>query len=113
MRLYLGLDNTTALSNEIAKVEIHYLPHYDLIKLHKIIFIFLGQRTPSYLAFSTLSLHEVMAKGLWQEEEGSFNGCGGEKRGLNFTIKSIVTQILVCLITKLRQHFITNQTSNI
>lgn len=40
MRLYLGLDSMTALSNEIAKVEIHYLPHYDLIKLHKMILIF-------------------------------------------------------------------------
>lgn len=39
MRLYLGLDNVTALTNEIAKVKIHYLPHYDLIKLHRIIFI--------------------------------------------------------------------------
>lgn len=34
----------TALSNEIAKVEIHYLSHYDLIKLHQIIFIFVTQR---------------------------------------------------------------------
>ena len=51
MRLYLGLDNMTALSNEIAKVKIHYLPHYDLIKLHEIILIFLTQRAPSYLAF--------------------------------------------------------------
>lgn len=51
MRLYLGLDNMTALSNEIAKVEIHYVLHYDLIKLHKMILIFLQQRTRSYLAF--------------------------------------------------------------
>lgn len=51
MRLYLGLDNMTALSNEIAKVEIHYVPHYDLIKLHKMILIFLQQRARSYLAF--------------------------------------------------------------
>lgn len=40
MRLYLGLDNMTALTNEIAKVEIHYLPHYDLIKLHRTVSIF-------------------------------------------------------------------------
>lgn len=59
MRLYLGLDNMTALSNEIGKVEIHYLPHYDLIKLHKMILILLRQRAPSYLAFSSLSLQEV------------------------------------------------------
>ncbi len=59
MRLYLGLDNMTALSNEIVKVEIHYLPHYDLIKLLEIILIFLQQRAPSYLAFSPMSLHEV------------------------------------------------------
>lgn len=59
MRLYLGLDNMTAQSNEIVKVEIYYLPHYDLIKLHKMMLIFVQQRTPSYLAFSPLSLHEV------------------------------------------------------
>lgn len=59
MRLYLGLDSMTALSNEIAKVEIHYLPHYDLIKLHKMILIFPRQRAHSYAAFSPLSLHEV------------------------------------------------------
>lgn len=86
MRLYLGPDNMTALSNEIAKVEIHYLPHYDLIKLHGIILIFLQQRAPSYLAFSPLSLNEVGSvweqflhlwlKGLWKGEEWSFNGCG-------------------------------------
>lgn len=51
MRLYLGLDNMTALSNEIGKVEIHYVLHYDLIKLHKMILIFLQQRARSYLAF--------------------------------------------------------------
>ncbi len=56
MRLYLGLDNMPALSNEIVKVEIHYLPHYDLIKLHKMLLILLQQRAPSYLAFSSLSL---------------------------------------------------------
>lgn len=41
MRLYLGRDNMTALRNETAKLKIHYLLHYDLIKLHKIISIFL------------------------------------------------------------------------
>lgn len=41
MRLYLGLDNMTVVSNETAKVGIHYLLHYDLIKLHKIILIIL------------------------------------------------------------------------
>lgn len=51
MRLYLGLDNTAALSNEIAKVEIHYVPLYDLIKRHKMILIFPRQRARSYLAF--------------------------------------------------------------
>ena len=86
MRLYLGPDNMTALSNEIAKVEIHYLPHYDLIKLHRIILIFLQQRAPSYLAFSPLSLNEVgsvteqflhlWSKGLWKGGGDSFNGCG-------------------------------------
>lgn len=51
MRLYLGLDNMTSMSNETAKVKIHYLPHYDLIKLHGIIFIFLSHGAPSYVAF--------------------------------------------------------------
>lgn len=51
MRLYLGLDNMTALSNEIVREEIHYPPHYDLIKPHKFILIFPPQRFPSYLAF--------------------------------------------------------------
>lgn len=32
MRLYLVLDSSPAVSNEIAKVEIHYVPLYDLIK---------------------------------------------------------------------------------
>lgn len=41
MRLYLGLDSMTAMSDEIPKVEIYYVLHYDLIKLHKIILIFL------------------------------------------------------------------------
>lgn len=90
MRLYLGLDNMGALSNEIAKVEIHYLPHYDLIKLRKIILIFPRQRAPSYLAFPPFSLDEVMAKGRWQEEEGSFNGCGRGRGGLNFTISKVL-----------------------
>lgn len=58
MRLYLGLDNMKPHSNETATVEIHYLPHYDLIKLHKSILIFLQQRAPSYLAFPHLSLQE-------------------------------------------------------
>lgn len=44
MRLYLELHNMTAMSNEIAKVGIHYMPHYDLFKLHGIILIFLRQR---------------------------------------------------------------------
>lgn len=59
MSLYLELDNMTALSNEIAKVEIHYLPHYDLIELHKMILIPVLQRAHSYQAFSSLSLQEV------------------------------------------------------
>lgn len=103
----------TALSNEIDELEIHYLPHYDLIKLHKIIFIFVRQRAPSYLAFSPLSPFVVMAEGLWQKEEGSFIGYGDEKGGLNFTVQSIVTPILVCLITGLCQPLITNQRSDI
>lgn len=37
MKLYLGLDSMTAMSDEIPKVEVHYGLHYDLIKLHKII----------------------------------------------------------------------------
>lgn len=41
MRLYLGLDSMTAMSDEIPKVKDHYVPHYDLIKPHKIILIFL------------------------------------------------------------------------
>ena len=46
MRLYLGLDSMTAMSDEMPKVEVHYVLHYDLIKLHKIILIFLQQGTP-------------------------------------------------------------------
>lgn len=37
MKLYSGLDSMTAMSDEIPKVEVHYVLHYDLIKLHKII----------------------------------------------------------------------------
>lgn len=46
MRLYLGLDSMTAMSDEIPKVEIYYVLHYDLIKLHKIILIFLQRGAP-------------------------------------------------------------------
>lgn len=46
MRLYLGHDSMTAMSDEIPKVEVHYVLHYDLIKLHKIILICLQQGTP-------------------------------------------------------------------
>ena len=59
MRLYLGLDSMTARCNETAKVEIYYLPDYDLIKLDKMMLILLQQRAPSYLALSPLSLQEV------------------------------------------------------
>lgn len=46
MRLYLGLDSMTVMSDEIPKVEVHYVLLYDLIKLHKIILIFLQRGTP-------------------------------------------------------------------
>lgn len=46
MRLYLGLDSMTAMSDEIPKVDIYYVLHYDLIKLHKIILIFLQWGAP-------------------------------------------------------------------
>jgi len=59
MRLYLGLDIMTALSNDIAQVEIHYLPHYDLIKLHGITRIFLWQRVPLHLAFYSSCMNAV------------------------------------------------------
>lgn len=51
MRLYLGLGSMTAVSDKILEVEIHYVLHYDLIKLHKIILIFFPARGPFlYLA---------------------------------------------------------------
>lgn len=59
MRLYLGLDNITALSNEIAKVEIHYALHYDLIKPHKIILIFFSNKELLNIWPFPVSLHEV------------------------------------------------------
>lgn len=59
MRLYLGLDNMTALSNEIAKVEIHYLQHYDLIKPHKIILIFFSNKELLNIWPFPMSLHEL------------------------------------------------------
>lgn len=54
MRLYLGLDSMTAMSDEIPKVGIHYVPHYDLIKLHKIISIFPPARGPLFYLASPL-----------------------------------------------------------
>lgn len=59
MRLYLGLDNMTALSNEIVKVGIHYLLHQDLIKLHKMTLIFLEQRASLFPGLSPVGLQEV------------------------------------------------------
>lgn len=55
----MGRDNMTALRNETAKVKIHYLLHYDLIKLHKIISISLRYRAALCLVFSPLEEHEV------------------------------------------------------
>lgn len=51
-----------------------------------------------------------MARRLWQEEEGSFIGRGGEKEGLNFIIQSIFTQVLACIISTFGQLLTANQT---
>lgn len=62
MRLYLEPHNMTAMSNEIAKVGIHYLPRYDLFKLHGIILIFLAKGflicglSPSYAYMRSMEL---------------------------------------------------------
>ena len=78
MRLYLGLDNMTARSNETAKVEIYYLPDYDLIKLHKTMFIWLQQRAPPYLAFPPWACRRSVvlwrnSMKVWSRERGYLN----------------------------------------
>lgn len=59
MRLYLVPDSSSVVSNEIAKVEIHYAPLYDLIKGRKTILISFQQK-PSFLSgLFPLSWQEV------------------------------------------------------
>lgn len=50
MRLYSGLDSMTAMSDEIQKVKVHYVLHYDLIKPQNYI-NFSPARAPLLLAF--------------------------------------------------------------
>lgn len=65
----------TALSNEILKVGIHYLPHCNLFKVHRILLIFVWPSAPLYVAFSSSSIYKVrghcglMPKGLQREQE--------------------------------------------
>lgn len=59
MRLYLGLDSGAAVSNEIAKVEIHYAPLYDLIKGRKTILISVQQKASPLSGLFPLSWREV------------------------------------------------------
>lgn len=59
MRLYLGLDSGAAVSNEIAKVEIHYAPLYDLIKGGETILISFQQKSPFLSGLFPLSWREV------------------------------------------------------
>lgn len=60
MRLYLVLDSGPAVSNEIAKVEIHYVPLYDLIKGRKTILISFQQKPPFLSGLFPLSWQEVI-----------------------------------------------------
>lgn len=63
MRLYLVLDSSPAVCNEIAKVEIHYVLLYDLIKGRKTILISFQQKPPFLSGLFPLSWQEVSGGG--------------------------------------------------
>lgn len=90
MRLYLGADNMTPMSNGTAKVKIHYLPHYDLIKLHRIIFIFLSQRAPSYVAFPPCA---CIRKVVLQEKSWAYSLRSAAEKKKNPLISQAVRKI--------------------
>lgn len=82
MRLYLVLDSGPVVSNERAKVGIHYAPLYDLIKGRKTILISFQQK-PSFLSgLFPLSCRRsaavqrealvAIAKAWWRDEDTAF-----------------------------------------